>query len=287
MLRTIVLGGGISGQLVKLARPEALVIDSKPESKGLTRDYGANYLWEPLPGILSKPFRVVTHVDGQPGTLDSIRRYKHKIGKPEDDGNWGLQFEPESVGYEILEYPNLDTEHGVKVVAIDLSTRKVTLQRTTEDGTAVDYCDTVDQIVSTIPLPALLSVLGWSNDYPVETIFKSMPIYVVVTPRPPDAPFPEDTMYVNYLSDPLVECYRYCDRFGERHFEGLTSMGKIPTKKLYPGKIKWHPHIPEIWNRLDSVGIKCFGRYACWNPDELLHETYQNIERWVSGGGRT
>jgi hypothetical protein len=112
--------------------------------------------------------------------------------------------------------------------------------------------------------------------------FQNDPIYVKIGPRPPDAPYPEDVLYVNYLSNPDVPSYRVCDRFGERHWEGLTDMGLAPTKMLKPGKIHPHPHT-EMWRQmLSTYDIYCFGRYATWRPDELVHETYREIVQWAN-----
>ena len=81
-MEIIVIGGGISGRLFQFYVPEAHILDwGKPpkKNKQLTRMYGANYLCEELPDIECKKFSVITHVDGQEATHDSIRRYKEKI----------------------------------------------------------------------------------------------------------------------------------------------------------------------------------------------------------------
>jgi hypothetical protein len=36
---------------------------------------------------------------------------------------------------------------------------------------------------------------------------------------------------------------------------------------------------------LAAQGIYTLGRYGAWNPDELIHETWMNIEQWKKGVG--
>ena len=100
-----------------------------------------------------------------------------------------------------------------------------------------------------------------------------------------EAPYPPTTWYVNYVSDPDVPPYRYTDRDGKRHYEGLTGMGKIPTRKISPGKIYPNPVAPVILESLERENIFCFGRFARWDPEELLHTTYDSIRDWIQTNG--
>jgi hypothetical protein len=89
--------------------------------------------------------------------------------------------------------------------------------------------------------------------------------------------------YVNYLTDPRIPAYRYCDRpNGERHWEGLSNLGGVPNKKLVPGKI--HDIDPntrkDIMFMLQCCNIFCFGRYATWRSNELVHQTWKDIVRF-------
>lgn len=274
--RIVVIGGGITGRLVGFRCSEATVLDwgPPPRNDRLTRSYGTNYLWEPLPGIPCRAFTVVTHVDGQVPTEESILAYKRKINKLGDGGDWSRQFQHETTGYDIEEMPQIPILYQRRIVEINPDRRLVV------DSTGEVH--TYDRLVSTIPLPALLAMLKEWIPISGGGPFESDPIYVKIGPRPPDAPYPDDVLYVNYLSNPDVPPYRVCDRFGERHWEGLTDMGLAPTKMLKPGKIHPHPYT-EMWRKmLSTYDIYCFGRYATWRPDELVHETYQEIVQWTN-----
>jgi hypothetical protein len=276
-MKTIVIGGGITGRMVKLVDPTATIYDwgQRPTGdRGLTRAFGANYLWEPLEGFECAEVEVVTHVDGTPATPASVLAYKRKVFKESDGGDWGLQFKERTVGYELLAFPDVDIVYETRVKYIDAERHVVGLQATNGPVREEEY----DRLVSTIPLFALLPMthLGLDN-----VDFSYSPIYVKVSARPPDAPFPPSVMYVNYLSSPDVPAYRFCDRGGERHYEGLTTMGVLPTKKLVPGKIRPLPETKrrQIVDYLGEFGIRCFGRYGTWRPDELVHDTWKEIRQ--------
>jgi hypothetical protein len=287
-MRVVVIGGGISGRLFQFLYPKARVLDwgpERPEGRGLTRNYGTNYLWEPLSGIECREFEVVTCVDGFAPTEESIARYKAKVGKAGDKGDWMAQFQHRMPGFEIVTYPESRIEYDTKILSVSPEEKRVVTSR----GELINY----DLLINTIPLNAFLNLI---IDEDLDTraglfelaggyrVFNSKPIFVRVHPRPLDAPYPPDTLYVNYLSSPEIEPYRYCDRGQERHFEGLTNMGVIPSKKLLPGKLI--PPYPDTQTLLDVLveqyQIFCFGRFAAWQPDELVHETYQYMRDMVA-----
>ena len=271
-VRIAVIGGGITGRLVQFQIPDAVVYDWKtePRSRVLTRDNGANYLWEPIPGIPCREFTVITHIDGKPATRLSASRYKAKIGKLDDmNFDWERQFRLEMPGYDFLELPPSSITYGHRVEFIDPHQRSILF--------ANNVHTTYDYLVSTIPLYALLSLLQWRQ--PVGEL-KYRPIFNKQMGRPPDAPFPIETMYVNYLSDPTVPPYRYCDRDGARHWESIEPFAGAGVRRLAPGKIYAHDEVPDILDRLAHFKIRTFGRYASWNPDELIHETWARIHNW-------
>ncbi len=274
-MHIVVLGGGITGQMVQWFHPDALILERNPEQRSdrLTREFGANYLWQPIPEMKCKAIRVVTHVDGEPGTDESIQRYKHKIGKPSDIGQWGLQFKPVTVGYVATRYPLCTVQHDCEVVRVDLERKEVHFQNNHMAG----LCR-YDLLINTLPLPLFCRMAQLDGSVPIESMFKNQPIYVRIVPRPPDATQPPEVLYVNYLSDPLIECYRFCDRDSERHYEGLTPMGTLPSKKLFPGKIWGSPDVQQLLKSLTAKQVVCLGRYGRWAPDELLHETYGAIK---------
>lgn len=267
-----VIGGGINGQLFKFAVPEAVIFDWKPNPPAkLTRQFGANYLWEPIPDIPCRSFEVITAIDGDIiPTLEKVIRYKEKIGKPGDTADWQRQFQPRMRGYEFESFPPTSILYGHRIVQIDRAARTITFDKQGE----VQY----DLLISTIPLYSLLSLLGMPE--PAGRL-RYRPIFTKKTARPPDAPYPEDVMYVNYLSNPDLPPYRYCDRFGERHYESLVPFDSPGyTHRLTPGKIYMHPGVPGVLELLAGYGIFTFGRYGSWEPDELIHETWARITEW-------
>lgn len=273
-MRIVVIGGGITGQMVQWVVPSAEVLDwrSVPRvPQYLTRHYGANYLWKPLPGMECRSFRVITHIDGAGATEESIKRYKAKVGKTyENDLTFNLmttQFRPDTVGYEIANVPLTRVTYNTRITSIDMFKRRLTIA----SGEPRDY----DILVSTIPLYSLMSLVGFPD---LGLQFK--PIWVKITGRPPEAPFPPDTMYINYLSDPNVAPYRATDRGGERHYESLTMMGVAPNRRIVPGKVYPHEGVADVIEHLAQMNIYCFGRFATWDADELLHETFDDILAW-------
>jgi len=268
-----VIGGGITGRLVNFLMPSAVVYDWMPAPREirqvLTRNYGANYLWHPIPGIPCREFKVVTRVDGQIPTFDNVAKYKFKIGKTGDITGWERQFQPEMIGYDFEHLPDVTIQYDHRITEIDAVSHILNFAK----HPPVRY----DTLISTIPLYALLALAGWPE--PIGRLYYK-PIYFKVTPRPPDAPFPTDIMYVNYISDPDIRPYRYCDRGRERHYESIVPYDGPSTKRIPPGKIFPNRHVPETLALLEAHDIHTFGRYGSWAPDELVHETYQQIVEW-------
>jgi hypothetical protein len=272
MNNIVVIGGGITGQLVQFCVPHARILDwSKPPSRrrSFTRMYGANYLWEPLEGIECQKFTVITHVDGREATHESIRQYKEKIGKTFDQIHWDSQFQTVMSGYDIVSFPETNVSYECRVKEIFFKDKRLLLA----SGEDISY----DVLVSTIPLYALMDMCRISHKKP----FQYRPIYIRIEDRPLEAPYPVDTWYVNYLSDPDIPPYRYTDRNEKRHYEGLTSMGKIPTRKVVPGKIFPNPISELVREEFTKESIICFGRFAKWDPEELLHTSYAEIRAWA------
>jgi hypothetical protein len=271
-MEIIVIGGGISGRLFQFYAPDAQILDwGKPpkKDKSLTRMYGANYLWEELPDIECKEFSVVTHVDGKEATHDSIRRYKEKIGKTFDQIHWDAQFNPLMTGYDIVSLPESRIQYECRVKDIFVKDKKLMLS----SGSQIKY----DILISTIPLYSLMEMCHVEQKRP----FQYRPIFVRIEDRPLEAPYAENIWYVNYLSDSDIAPYRFTDREGQRHYEGLSSMGKIPTRKIVPGKIYPNSASTFILESLEKENIFCFGRFARWDPEELLHNTVQQIKTWI------
>lgn len=264
-MRIVVIGGGFVGQLVQLAMPKARLLDWRktPPANHLDTRIGPQYLWEPIPGVPSRQFEVTTLVDGMPPTPDRILAYKRKIGKQEDGGDWGLQFQHKMPGWH-SQLPVPRVEYARQVVLINATDRYVELT----SGGRITY----DLLVSTIPLNALLPMLR--PTITVTAPFKHDPIYMSVSPGQPV----EDGMILDYISDPAVGCYRIT-RHGVNEFvESLVP--DHGSRRLMPGKIHPHPRSEGILLELRQFDIYCFGRFATWRPDELAHQTWQDIDKW-------
>lgn len=273
----VIVGGGITGQLAQMHIPDAEILDwkeDKPNAR-MTRNYGANYLWKPLPGVECREFKVVTHVDGQPATEEAVATYKAKIGKAGDLNGWQVQFAPTMAGYEFDTLPPARITWEHRITQIDRAHHTLYFAKGKEP---IQY----DVLISSIPLFSLLSLAGIPQP-PGGLQYK--PIFTLITRRPPDAPHPREVMYVNYLSDPHIRPYRLCDRFGERHYESIVPFETLATKRLVPGKIYPHASVPEYLDVLAGYNIYTFGRYGSWAPDELVHETWDRIAEWKESHG--
>lgn len=267
-----VIGGGITGQLVQFLVPHAQIFDWKPYTqrvRPITRQFGANYLWRPLDGIPCRSFPVETRIDGVMPTLEAVKRYKSKILKTNDVEGWERQFTPSMTGYDFLELPQASIQFDHRIVEINAGTRVITFEKENK----IHY----NWLVSTIPLYSLLALIGWAEP---EGRLMFKPIFVKVEGRPDDAPFPRDTLYVNYLSDGTVIPYRFCDRGDQRHYESIFPFDNGSTKRIIPGKVYFHPGVPAVLDRLRMKHIQTFGRYGNWAPNELVHETYDAIVTW-------
>ena len=171
-------------------------------------------------------------------------------------------------GYDIVSLPKSEIRYGCHVKEVFVKDKRIML----DSGDQIKY----DVLISTVPLYALLDMCHIEQTRP----FEYRPIFVRIEDRPLEAPYGKNVWYVNYLSDPGIAPYRFTDREGYRHYEGLSSMGKIPTRKIVPGKI--YPNHSSKWvlESLEQDNIFCFGRFARWDPEELLHHTVQQIQSW-------
>lgn len=285
-MNIVVIGGGITGQLVQFCVPEAQVFDWGQETdRKLTREWGANYLWEPIHGLPTRYFSVVTHIDGAAATSDAIRRYKAKVGKSDEADTpkqieklMLMQFPLRMTGHEFTEPIPATIQYNKRAMSVNLEKHTVCWA----DGLITNY----DVLVNTIPLYAFLNLIAdpgkiptWLQLRRTPGSFTHDPIFVRVMSRPPDAPYPTETLYVNYLTAEGNGPYRYCDRNGERHYEGLTAMGQIANKKIVPGKIHDMPHAvsQSLGVELNRCDVYCVGRFGAWRSDELVHQTYRRI----------
>jgi len=209
-------------------------------------------------------------VDSCPPTRASILAYKKKIGKEQDGGDWGLQFQPKMVGWR-SELPVPRVEYNRQVTKILVTERSLLFR----DGSRIDY----DLLLSTIPLPAFIALC----DVPplVHTPFRSDPIHMLSEKDN----VPVRGMIFNYISRPEVPFYRETYVEDRIYYESLTEITATKFKHsdpviLNPGKIHPHAESERIVKGLQHFGIHCFGRYGTWRPDELAHQTWQQIAAW-------
>lgn len=273
--RIVVIGGGFAGQLVQLALPDARILDWRKEAPKdhLETRIGPQYLWAPIPGVESVSFDVITQIDGESPRPDRILAYKRKIGKERDGGDWGLQFQPTMRGWHSrLPVPRID--FNMRVQWIDVEHR--CLRIADHDG-LTEHSIYYDTLVSTIPLPALLDLCPmWRDWHRMTRTFQSDPIYMTVVHHMPFA----DAMILNYIADPTKTIYRMTSFQSDRYFESLSPMSP-GARRILPGKIHPNPDSERIVSQLwDEFRVKCFGRFATWSPDELAHETWQQIVTW-------
>jgi len=272
--RVVVIGGGFVGQLVQLAHPAARVLDWRKEAPidHMETRIGPQYLWEPIPGsVFDQSFPVTTLVDGTKPTPEKILAYKKKIGKENDGGDWGLQFQYRSIGW-YSQLPKPRVEYDQMVMAIDIVSKRLKMKGSVD----IPY----DVLVSTIPMPAMLDLLSKGLPFPqmdskvAGISFKMDPIYMRIEASNDSE---EDGMLMNYLTAPHVPWYRVTLTGGRLFFESLTN--QKDCKRIYPGKIHPHPHNETIIKDLQSFDIFCYGRFATWRPDELAHQTWKEIEK--------
>lgn len=264
-MKVVVIGGGFAGQLVQLAVPSARVLDWRKTApvNHLETRIGPQYLWEPIPGVPSESFPVTTLVDGQPPTSETILAYKKKIGKEEDGGDWGLQFQHQTTGWSSqLPVPRVEYSRTVRMV--DLLDRMLGM----EDWSTIKY----DILVNTIPLPSFLEMLLVGPAYVNE--FRSNPIYMTITPNDP----PIEGMVLDYIADLRRPVYRETCSKDQKFFESLMPI--TGARRIVPGKIHPYADSQTIVLTLATYDCFCFGRFACWSPDELAHETWKHIVDW-------
>lgn len=278
-MKVIVIGGGHIGTLAGWLMPHATVLDWRKPSHDVERHrprpYGAMYLHKALEGIPCRPLDVRTTIDGKPATEESAWAYKRKVGKESDmdcAGLWRGQFKEFTVGWEMVEHPRIEIRWGSIVDHIDVHQQILTLT----DGSWFAW----DRIISTIPFYSLLDLMR----IPQPSLLEHRPIAVRSAPIPLDVPPMTTDIHVNYVSDPSVNVYRTTDRHGNRDNEWLYdthARTPIPGKILRPGKVYRAPWTRDMCSQLNVLGVYPVGRAGRWEPDELTHDSYNDLLVWV------
>lgn len=282
-MKTVVIGGGITGRIVQFFIPNAVVLESKTEEESnrhMTRDFGANYLWEPLGGFGCRPLKVVTTVDWERPNGEAIKRYKNKIGKGyENKEDYLEQFQYDSIGWQITDYPPCRIDYGMKVLAVDINQKVVTvLNPGAENHEELTFKLAYDVLFTSMPLPGFVKIANLQNVWPVETMFRYQPIYVRVSGDYQKS----NLIVVNYISDPTDPRYRVTARDGQKHVESLSKSSEQDVK-IFPGKIYEDPMVPPLLSFLRSNNIFPIGRFGKWESDELVHNTYAEIRDLTKG----
>lgn len=282
MKKNFILGAGITGIMAKKLFDDAIVLESNSEGSN-TYKMGANYLWEPVPLFQTKKVKVRTTVDGKKPNEASIMRYKNKIGKGlEDRGLWGEQFQPEMKGYVIEETPKIKVVYGVRIIKIDLKGKVLYLKINKYGTRPVKF----DNIISSIPFPIMIEICELETKEMISKWFKYSPIFV--QKRELDASKRCNHLVdVNYITSRGIKSYcstKYYER-KEEHIESLSDLIPYATTKIFLGKI-WGSRMTKLLtDTLNNRGIYCFGRYASWNPDELIHNTYHKLKAFREDEG--
>lgn len=280
--RVVVLGGGAVGKLVKLRVPNAVVLDSASKDTPPNYTWGVNYLHAkvPAPGLKLEMFPILTHMDGKPFTPAAAKKYKDKIGK-----SWelmvdpGSQFRPMTRGYQIRKWPKLGIQWNSQVNRVDLDNRVVL----TSDGRSQEW----DLLVNTLPLHLFYTMCGRGFDVPPQYD----PIYVVPVSDPddmhdvPKVVTKRGMLYVNYVSDLADPVYRWSQWRGVEHRESIVNPETWADPPdtyttLWPGKLHPWSERKEILEWLQSRKATCFGRFGRWDPEELLHQTWEAVVNW-------
>lgn len=271
-MRVVIIGGGFMGQLIQMLIPGSRCLDWQPKAPSVAnRQFGAQYLWEPVPELRCRKFEVITGIDGEDATQDSILRYKKKVGKEQDASDWRSQFQTRMWGYQIDQPIPSNVEYGMRVVGINVDERRLQINHL---QSFVPY----DVLISTVPLPFLYGLIHPGRFNP-----QSRPIYVQTLPSQVRGMSPWWT--VNYSSDETDPVYRTTVRDGEIHFEALHPATEDGWRRLIPGKIYRHPDAPAARDELAQQDIFCFGRFARWEPEELAHETLAAVRKFIASGG--
>lgn len=280
--RIAIIGGGINGRMVQHFIPGARIYDWGAEpTVDVPRFHGANYLWEPIPGLRCREMRVFTVIDNERPTIEGIRRYKKRIGKDDEvmtevgaERALNSQFCYDSLGYELLAYPPSDIVYNAHILNIAMSGHYINFR----NGQALAY----DYLVSTIPLPSLMGMIGVQG---INGAFRQQTVKVRSLRSTMTEP---GVIRVNYITDPQRQAYRATYRNGLVQEETLDrkfheDIGEFHT--LTPGKIWDSPRALEMRAIVDYHDIITFGRYGSWDSDELVHMTVRRILEWAKREG--
>lgn len=274
------------GTIAQRHVPHALILDWGPPPLGTftPQQWGAIYWWRPIADIACYAFPVRTTIDGQPPTEDGILAYKRRVGKGIEVQTrreaLTAQFTLHSTGYAPLDFP-LPTRIRYRAMVLDIDMAAHILRL--KAGHTYRY----NHLISTIPLPSLLALRSGPAMYDPafdavgNMDFGSQNIFVTVEP----SPVITQVMEVDYQT--TGEAYRVTRHLdGTLHhefaFPAPPTRTVLRSKRLIPGRIYDSPYVPVLVRALQAYDVQCFGRYARWDSDELLHMTDADIAEWAA-----
>lgn len=277
---TVIIGGSISGLMAAHRFPVALVIEQGSQTSVMPMLNATFYAHERVPKFAEQEVLVRTVVRGK-GTA---RDYAKKVY-----GDWDHPVSMDHIEHEIKAWKwdshalLADVSERIlwqtRVVSIDLDRREVyTEGKTTDSYEPFPF----HSLIVTIPLPALLRMIGWTCN----THFRSAPIWLqdVDFGNRTSVP-PINTQLVTYCPSLDIPYYRSNQMGGSSLIEYEYSDLMVPRhiregegRMLRPGKIWPHPQADDLVEKLHHFGVFCVGRYACWEPKMLSHHAWRMLQ---------
>lgn len=272
--KVLIVGGGISGTIAKK------MLDANQIENILVTDqlYSPNqsaafYLHSNVPEIKTEKIKINWEISSRAKYFpDQKRLYAEKVY---ENGNMPVSIELKSTtGYYVrpMQFNNLDGVIVARLSNLDMVKKIATL----DTGKQLGY----EFVISTIPLNNLLTIMGIGINFPFNTTSK--PIYVIIL-ESKKRMNPKE-MLITYHPDKRVKQYRSTQFRGKIIREFMQPVKN--SIRLSPGKI-WCPaeNLLTLKNTIDvlkSRGIYTVGRYANWDRAHLAHNSYEQVESFIS-----
>lgn len=285
-MRVVVLGSGLSGKLSVLALhrsfPECEVTLVGPESNF---PYGLFYFNEKIQRVADKEITVSYSKFGDCSWEDyqfKSRGVRLPVSSSSKSSLYKAEEGLTETGYR-LNIENNELDEVNKYCTRIYSFAKVVDQYNNllvcQDGTCLKY----DYLISTIPLPKFLKMLGiYFDDFKYKPIYVRNTFFTTYSDRSKYSKNPNnilektsriDIEYNCSKEDPVYRTSTYYDSLGRTIVVSEESLEEIDNfdQKLIPGKII-PTNVPELY----SPNIKIFGRYAKWEYHYLVTDTYRD-----------
>jgi len=275
---TIIIGAGISGLMAAHKFSRALVLERGDKNSIMRMINATFYAHEFVPKFAEQKVLVRTVVRGDGTARDYAEKIygdrNHPVSMDHVDHETNA-WKWDSVALLKEVQDHILWKSSVK--RIDLHLGRVYVD---ESPLCSSGFFAFDKLITSVPLPVLLKMVGWSADMP----FKSDPIWLMDDlTMAKDIP-PEGEQHVIYYPDLSVPYYRSNQMGGSNiiEFEYSDRMVTDVVRKrgvaLRPGKIWPHPDAGELVQRLKHYNTFCIGRYACWEPKMLSNHAWRAIQ---------